>query len=167
MNFGLAGKVAVVTGGATGVGRAICLSLADEGTNVAILDTDVKGAEETARLVREKLRRATALQTDVADAGSVRVAFETVAADLGPVDVLVYCAATTGNRATIDQVGTEDWNNALAANVSGAVHCIKAVVPSMTGRKWGRLIFVSSRAGIDGAVEQSSFAAGPGGLNAL
>lgn len=89
MDFGLSGKTVVVTGGARGIGRAICLGLANEGANIGILDLLIDGAEETAQMIRGKSRKSIAVKADMADYGSIRLAFEKVVAEVGPVDVLV------------------------------------------------------------------------------
>ncbi len=167
MDFGLTGKVAVVTGGARGIGRTICLVLADEGANVAVLDRLVEGAEETAQMIREKNRKSMAVSVDVSDYASVTSAFEKIVAGLGPVDVLVNCAAITDNMATIDKMTPEAWNREISVNLTGAFYCIKQVAPSMAERKWGRIINISSRAGLDGGFGQCSYAASKAGLFGL
>ena len=167
MDFGLLGKNAVVTGGARGIGRAICLSLADEGANVGVLDFLTEGAEETAQMIRGKSRKSVAAKVDVGDFNSVRLAFEKVVAELGPVDVLVNCAAITDNMATIEKMGVDAWNREIAVNLSGCFYCMKQVAPGMAARKWGRIIIISSRAGLDGGFGQASYAASKAGLCGL
>jgi 3-oxoacyl-[acyl-carrier protein] reductase len=167
MDFGLSGKTVVVTGGARGIGRAICLGLANEGANIGILDLLIDGAEETAQMIRGKSRKSIAVKADMADYGSIRLAFEKVVAEVGPVDVLVSCAAITDNMATIEKMSVEAWNKELAVNLSGAFYCIKQVGPIMAERKWGRIIIISSRAGLDGGFGQCSYAASKAGLCGL
>lgn len=167
MDFGLLEKIAVVTGGARGIGRAICLSLADEGANVAVLDFLSDGAEETAQMIRGKNRRSIAVKVDVADYESIVLAFKKVTAELGPVDVLVNCAAITDNMATIEKMSAEAWNREIAVNLTGVFYCIKQVVSNMVERKWGRIIIISSRAGLDGGFGQCSYAASKAGLSGL
>ena len=167
MDLGLFGKITVVTGGAKGIGRAICLSLAEEGANVGVLDFLIEGAEETSQMIREKSRKSVAVKVDVADYDSVCLAFEKVLAELGPVDVLVNCAAITNNTATIDTMSVEAWSREISVNLSGAFYCIKQVAPFMAERKWGRIIIISSRAGLDGGFGQCSYAASKAGLCGL
>lgn len=167
MDFGLFGKTAAVTGGARGIGRAICLCLAEEGANVGVLDLLIEGAEETAQMIRGKSRKSVAVKMDMADYDSVHLAFEKVVAELGPVDVLVNCAAITNNIATVDKMSVAAWNKEISVNLSGVFYCIKQVGPSMAGRKWGRIITISSRAGLDGGFGQCSYAASKAGLCGL
>ena len=167
MNFGLSGKVAVVTGGARGIGRAICLGLADEGVDVGVLDVLADGAEETAQMIRAKGRKASALKADLADPESIRLAFDKATAEVGAADILVCCAAITNNMATIAKMPVEKWNWELSVNLSGAFYCIKQVGPTMIERKWGRIVLISSKASVDGAFGQCSYASSKGGINAL
>ena len=167
MDFGLSGKNVVVTGGARGIGRAISLGLADEGANVAVLDFNLEGAEETAQMVREKSCKSAAVKVNLSDYDSVCQAFEKVVADLGSVDVLVYCAAITDNMATIEKMSVENWNREIAVNLSGAFYCIKQVGPSMAKNKWGRIILISSRAGLDGGFGQCSYSSSKAALCGL
>jgi len=167
MDLGLSGKTAVVTGGARGLGQAICLGLAEEGASVGVLDINFEGAEETARIIREKSGKSTAVKVNLADYENVQQAFEKVVAELGPVDVLVYCAAITDNMATIEKMNVENWNREIAVNLSGAFYSIKQVGPMMAKRQWGRIILVSSRAGLDGGFGQCSYSSSKAGLCGL
>jgi NAD(P)-dependent dehydrogenase (short-subunit alcohol dehydrogenase family) len=141
--------------------------LADEGADVAILDLDLTGAEETARMIGEKSRRSLAVKVDLAQYDDVCTAFQRIVGELGPVDVLVCCAAITDNMATIEKMSVEAWNREIAVNLSGAFYCIKQVGPEMAKRKWGRIILISSRAGLDGGYGQCSYAASKAGLCGL
>ncbi len=167
MDFGLSGKVAAVTGGARGIGRAICLALADEGMHIAVLDRLYQGAAETAQMVQAKGQKAIALEVDVSAYDSVRSAFEQITVKQGPVDVLVSAAALTDNVATIEKMSVEAWNREIAINLSGAFYCIKQVGPEMAKRGGGRIIIISSRAGLDGGFGQCSYAASKAGLCGL
>ena len=164
MDLKLAGKVAVVTGGARGIGRTTCQTLAAEGSSVGVLDIDIEGAEETARIIRENSGKAVAVRVDLAEYESVKQAIAKVVSELGPVDVLACVAAITDNMATVAKMKPEKWSLELAVNLSGAFYCMKEVVGSMCERNWGRLIFVSSRAGLDGGFGQCSYSASKMGL---
>lgn len=108
-----------------------------------------------------------AIQMDVADSESVRSGFERIATELGNVDILVCAAALTNNVATIEKMSGDAWNRELAINLSGAFYCIKQVGASMAARGWGRIIILSSRAGLDGGFGQASYAASKAGLCGL
>ncbi len=167
MNLGLSGKIAAVTGGARGIGRETCLKLAEEGADVAVIDRLIDGAKETADMVCEYGRKGVAVQADVSDFQSVREAFETIVAELGPVDVLVSGAALTDNVATIEKMSLEAWNRELGVNLSGTFHCVKMVGPAMAERGWGRIIIISSRAGLDGGFGQVAYASTKAGICGL
>lgn len=167
MDFKLSGKTAVVTGGARGIGRAVCSVLAEEGANVGILDLNIEGAEETARLIEDNSGKALAVKVDLANYESVSMAFKKVVSEFGPVDVMVYVAAITDNMATIKKMELRNWKREIAVNLSGAFYSIKQVCESMIERKWGRLIFISSRAGLDGGFGQCAYASSKMGLIAL
>ena len=167
MDFGLKGKVVAVTGGARGIGKAICMGMADEGANVAILDVNMEGAQETAKEVAAKSCKSLAVSVNLADVDSVTQAFAKVESDLGPVDVLVYCAAITDNMATIEKMSPEAWDRELHVNLYGAFYSVKQVGTKMAKRGWGRIVFISSRAGLDGGFGQCSYSASKAGLCGL
>jgi NAD(P)-dependent dehydrogenase (short-subunit alcohol dehydrogenase family) len=141
--YNLDGRVALITGAAAGIGRAIALRYADEGCDVGVLDANAAGAEETAGLVRAKGRRAAVAVGSVAERAEVDRAVASLTAALGPVDVLV-------NNAGVLRVGlvleapAGDWRDSFAVNVQGVVNCCQAVVPDMVARGRGRVINMSS-----------------------
>lgn len=167
MDLNLSGKTAAVVGGASGIGRAVCLVLAEEGANIGVLDLNVKEAEETARIVQEKSSKAVAVKVDLADYGSVKNAFEKVVAELGPVDIMVFSDAITDNIATIPKMSVESWERELDYTLSGAFYCVKQVGDSMSKRKWGRIIFISSRSVSSGAYGRCAYVATMAGLCGL
>jgi 3-oxoacyl-[acyl-carrier protein] reductase len=164
MDLKLSGKTAAVTGGARGIGRAVCQCLANEGAKVAVLDILLESAEETAQMIRESGGEAMAAKVNLADYDSVKAAMDTIKAELGPVDILAYVAAITDNMATIEKMKLENWTREINVNLSGAFYCVKQVIDSMTERNFGRLIFVSSRAGMDGGFGQCSYSSSKMGL---
>jgi NAD(P)-dependent dehydrogenase (short-subunit alcohol dehydrogenase family) len=143
------GSVALVTGAASGIGRATALRLAHEGAAVAVVDRNVPGAEEVAALLRTEGRRAQAYGCDVAHAAEVDAAARAVERDLGPVDVLANVAGV-GDTAGLDGIeGIDDarWARVLAVNLSGTFHTCRALLPGMAARGRGAVVNVSSLAG--------------------
>src|SRR5213593_777986 len=143
-----AGRVAVVTGAASGIGKATAVRLAREGARVAAVDRHLVGAEETAAAIRAAGGTARAYACDVADSAQVAAAAQAVLRDLGPVDVLANVAGI-GDAVGSDITELDDarWNLVLAVNLSGAFYWCRAVVPGMAGRGRGAVVNVSSLAG--------------------
>jgi NAD(P)-dependent dehydrogenase (short-subunit alcohol dehydrogenase family) len=147
--MGLAGRTAVVTGGASGIGRAITLRLARDGADVAILDVNVAGAEAVASEVRAAGRRALAAEADVASGASVAAALERVHAALGRVQVLVNDAGIA-SFVPLLQMSEEQWDRLIAVHLKGTFHCTRAVLPDMIEARWGRVVSIASVAGLNG-----------------
>ena len=139
----LGGRVAVVTGGASGIGQAITARLAQEGALVAVLD--IREATETMELVRATCPRAKSVVADVSSpeqvASAARVVFET----LGPVDVLVNNAGIYPSR-PFSQLTIEEWSKVFAVNVESMFLTCQAFVPQMRARNWGRIVNMTSNA---------------------
>jgi 3-oxoacyl-[acyl-carrier protein] reductase len=139
-------RVALVTGGSRGIGRAIAISLADAGAAVAVNYRE-KAAE--ARNVVETIRgaggRAMAVRADVSKAADVAQMVSAVERELGPVDVLVNNAGV-GLIRSIDDLTEEDFDLTIAVNLKSAFLCTQAVLPGMRARKWGRIVNISSGA---------------------
>src|SRR5437867_6573789 len=143
-----AGRVAVVPGAASGIGKATAVRLAREGARVAAVDRHLAGAEETAAAIRAGGGTARAYACDVTDSAQVAAAAEAAQRDLGPVDVLANVAGI-GDAVGSDITALDDarWNLVLAVNLSGAFFWCRAVVPGMAGRGRGAVVNVSSLAG--------------------
>jgi NAD(P)-dependent dehydrogenase (short-subunit alcohol dehydrogenase family) len=144
-----AGRVAVVTGAASGIGRATALRLAAEGAAVGLVDRNGDGAEETAAAVRAAGGTAAARACDVAVAAEVAAAAEALAAALGPIDVLANVAGVgdTAGEDGIEHLDDAHWARVIAVNLSGPFHWCRAVLPGMAGRGRGAVVNVSSLAG--------------------
>jgi NAD(P)-dependent dehydrogenase (short-subunit alcohol dehydrogenase family) len=155
---GLAGKRALVTGGAKGIGRAIALELAREGCDIALLDVDEAAAEATAAKIRELGRAAAAAVGDVAVAASVRAAVTALEAGGGPFDILI-------NNAGIARVGSllgiseGDWRDTFAVNVDGIFNLSRTVVPGMVERRRGAVVNLASWLGRRGNPIFAAYAA--------
>lgn len=139
----LEGKVALVTGGARGIGRAICEAYIRDGAKVAVADRMEQDAEETAAALGEN---AMAVTMDVTDLNAITEGVKAVEAKWGGVDILVNNAGIF-NMASIDQVTPEDYRRQYDVNVGGTIFAIQAVVPSMKKRGGGAIVNFSSQAG--------------------
>ena len=149
MQINLAGKTALVTGGNTGLGRAIALALAEAGADVALTYFSHPG-EETAAAIRALGRKALALRLDATDSAEVsRVMPEVAAALDGHIDILVNNAGHMVGRVPIAEMSDAHWRKVIDVNLSSAFYCCRAVLPYMhTG--WGRIVTMSSLAGRNG-----------------
>ena len=145
----LDGKIAVVTGGGSGIGRAIALRLAGDGADVAVLDLRGDAADRVAADVRSLGRRSVGIPVDVSDAGGVSVSEARVAAELGEATVLVNCAGIAGFSPLLD-MAEADFDRMIAVHLKGTFHTCRAWLPGMLRTGWGRIVNVSSAAGLTG-----------------
>lgn len=163
----LAGKVAVVTGGGTGIGRATCLKLAGEGADVVVVSIVGSEAEGVAAEVRALGRRALARVADVTDHAALDALAAEVEAELGHADILVTCAGVMGARKLITQTTPEEWRRTHAVNLDGTFYAIKAFLPGMLQRDRGRIITLSSASGKMPAALNSDYASTKHGVIGL
>lgn len=164
MDLNIKGKVALVTGGARGLGRAACFKFAGEGAAVATLDIIEGGAAGTAREIEERGGRAIGLDTDITDRDQVKKAISTIEAKIGPVDILVNNAAHCQTMCRFVNLTDELWEEDLEVNLTGTFNITRAVFPGMQERRWGRVLFLSSIAGRLGSFGQTSYATAKAGL---
>ena len=163
---GLKDKIAIVTGGGGGIGRAICRRLAEEGCGVAIFDIDKASAEESAALVRERGAAAHAATVDITDRDAVERAVAAVGDGFGAVDILV-------NNAGWDRVGTflettpELWQKIVAINLWGPLYMHHAVLARMATRGRGRVVTIASDAGRVGSSGEAVYSFCKGGIIAF
>ena len=163
----LTGRVAVVTGGSRGIGRAIAIALAQRGAAVAICYREREdAAQETAALVRTQQVRAFAARCDVSNETAVGEFFGRVRSELGPIDILVNNAGIVRDSLMI-YVQRDQWDEVLDTNLGGAFLCIRAVARDMLLRKWGRIINIVSASGDVGGIGQASYSASKAGLLGL
>jgi 3-oxoacyl-[acyl-carrier protein] reductase len=158
VDLGIAGKVALVTGGARNLGRADALKLAEEGCRVAVLDLNRDGVEETAGEIRGRGGRALALECDIVDRAAVKAAVARVAQELGPVEILVNNASIIWTLAQLMDMKDEDWDLNVGVNLTGTYNVTKAVIPGMRERRWGRVVSMASIAGLMGGFGQTAYA---------
>lgn len=144
--LGISGRCAVVTGGGGGIGRAICLSLAAQGARVVVLDRDLPGATETARLVAAAGGEARAVAADITDTASLGAALQETEAAFGPCRILVNNAALLRNGPLID-LSLDDWNAVLTVNLTGFFLCSQVFGRAMIAAGGGSIVHVSSMAG--------------------
>ena len=154
----LDGKIAVVTGGGSGIGRAIALRLAGDGADVAVLDLRGDAADRVAADVRSLGRRSVGIPVDVSDAGGVSVSEARVAAELGEATVLVNCAGIAGFSPLLD-MAEADFDRMIAVHLKGTFHTCRAWLPGMLRTGWGRIVNVSSVAGKEGNPNASAYSA--------
>jgi 2-dehydro-3-deoxy-L-rhamnonate dehydrogenase (NAD+) len=145
--FSLAGRTAIVTGAATGIGQAIAIRLADAGATVAVIDLNLPGAKAVAAALPNG---AFAIEADVADAASVGRAVDQVLEQTGRIDILVNNAGIAGPAAYIWEQTDENWQRNIAINLTGVFNFCRAVVPHMRSRSYGRLVNIASIAGKEG-----------------
>ena len=161
---GLAGRLAVVTGGARGIGRAICETLARDGADIAVLDLDLAGAEETAGLVRRAGRAASAHRLDVADEAAVEAFYKALSR---AVDILVNNAGICPTTPVLEIRATE-WDKVLAVNLRGTFLMSREALRRMKERGSGRIVSIASAAAkLGGLTAGAHYAASKAGVIAL
>lgn len=160
----LNGRVAIVTGGAQGIGRAVAERFAKSGAKVAIWDLDGKLAKETAAAIGAE---ASGLGIDVTDAAAVNEAAAELEKRLGSVDILVTSAGIAGPNRKTWEYPLDEWAKVMRLNVDGTLHCCQAVVPGMIRRNYGRLVLVASIAGKEGNPTASAYSASKAAVIAL
>lgn len=160
----LAGRVAVVTGGSRGIGRAIALALGSRGASVAVsFRENEQAARETERALVEAGVKSHASRCDVRDPGAIQSFFDQVSAALGPVDILVNNAGVV-NDSLIAFLDQKSWDEVMAVNLDGPYLCVRAVVRGMLMRRWGRIINIASRSAGGGPMGQTAYSASKAGL---
>ncbi len=159
-------NVAVVTGAASGIGRATALRLARDGYEIAMMDLDAAGLAETRTQVQQAGGRAHAFTVDVCDPLSVGSVTRKVAVTVGPPQVLVNVAGI-GLAATVLETSDEDWNRVLAVNLTGPFLTIRATLPLMLDRGSGVVVNIASVAGQVGLARRAAYCASKAGLVGL
>ena len=159
----LENRVAIVTGGAAGIGEAICIRLAEEGSRVAILDIDIEGAQNTAQEIEKAGSEALALEVDVSKSAEVDTAVKQVISRFGTVDILVNNAGIC-QSAKINGMADELWDRTHDVNLKGVFLCCRAVIPHMKERRYGKILNISSILGLTGSPAMVHYGAAKTGV---
>jgi 3-oxoacyl-[acyl-carrier protein] reductase len=177
MEMDLKGKIALVTGAGSGIGRAVALGLAREGVDIAVNDVNQQNAGDAAKEIAAMGCRSTVVLANVADEAEVSKMVERIVEEWGGIDILVNNAGATSHL-LIEDLEKEEWDRVLSINLDGAFNCSKAVIPTMKQRGGGRIIniisysgermtmiggvhYTASKSGIWGLTRQLSYELGP------
>ena len=161
------GKVAIVTGGGRGIGRAIAETLASRGAETALVDRNFEDAQNSAREIQAAThKKSEAYQADVANTEEVRQVVERILADFGKVDILVNNAGITRDN-LIMRIDEADWDSVIDVNLKGAFNFCKAAVRSMMKQRYGRIVNISSVSGLAGQAGQANYSSSKAGLVGL
>jgi 2-hydroxycyclohexanecarboxyl-CoA dehydrogenase len=159
-------RVAVVTGGASGMGESTCHELGRRGHKVAVLDLNGDAAQRVAEDLRGAGVPALGVAADVTDRSAVEEAFAKIRAELGPVHILVTSAGAV-DFAPFTEITIESWQRLVDVNLTGTFHCCQVAVPDMLEAGWGRIVMISSSSAQRGSPGMAHYAASKGALMSL
>jgi len=163
----LTGRIALVTGGARGIGRAVAIALAEAGADVAVnYVTRAVEADAVADAIRKLGRRALAVRADVSDGAAVKAMLEAIAREFGQPDVLINNAGIAPRRG-LDDLTEAEFDRTIAVNLKSAFLCTQAVLPAMRARRWGRIVNISSGAARGAGVIGVHYNASKAGMEGL
>jgi 3-oxoacyl-[acyl-carrier protein] reductase len=154
----LKGQVAIITGGARGIGRAISQSLAEAGAHLVISDVNLGEAQQTAKELAVGDVKCLAVEVNVTDGKAVAEMADRVVKEFGRIDILINNAGITRDGLLL-RMKEEDWDLVLNVNLKGTFHCTKSVLPVMTKNRRGRIVSIASVVGVMGNAGQSNYAA--------
>ena len=162
----LEGKVAIITGGGTGLGKVMALTLAKAGADIVVAGRRVPPIEQTAKEVRDLGRRALAIPTDVADSEQCNRLIERTLSEMGRIDILINNAGGggRGERRPIQDMTDEVWHDVMDRNVSGTFYCCRAVAKHFLAQKSGKVINVASGFGLRGGRDNYPYCATKAGI---
>lgn len=152
MELGLKGRVAIITGGGRGIGEAICLAFANEGTHVVVSDIDFENAKSVSERIRALGPKAIPVKTDVSRSEEAKKLIEVAVSDLGGIDILVNNAGISpkkegGGPAMTWEIETEEWDRVMGVNLKGTLFCSQEAIRHMLPKKAGALVSIASIAG--------------------
>jgi len=156
-------KVAIVTGGAGGIGKEISLRLAEEGANVVIFDIEETLAKKVVKEIEKKERKVFAFKVNIGNYQEVLKAVKEVIDKFGRIDILINNAGITRDNLLL-RMKEEEWDLVLKVNLKGVFNCLKAVVRIMMKQKYGRIVNISSVVGLKGNAGQVNYAASKAGI---
>jgi len=160
-------KIAIVTGAAQGIGRAIALRLAQSGAHVAVADLNFSGAEKVAGEGCALGRQALPVRVDVSSGAEAEGMVRKVLGTFGQVDILVNNAGIGGRTAPIQEVTDRDWDSVMAVNLKGVFLCCRAVIPHMIQRRYGKIVSIASVAGKEGNPNMIPYSTSKAGIICL
>ena len=161
----LKSKVAIITGGGTGIGKAISFAFANEGAAVVVAARNLSRLEEVAKDIKSRGGKAKAIQTDISDHEQVKRMVAQTIDEFGQIDILVNNAARgTFNNADVVDMNLDEWHDTLAINLTGAMLCSREVLKYMIPHRSGNIINISSVAGISGVPKESPYSVSKWGL---
>lgn len=163
---GVEGKVALITGAGSGIGRATAVVLARGGAQVVLCDIDLPGAEETAQEVSREGHRVLPLRVDVSQLDEVEQAVARARAAFGRVDIL-FSNAGIAEQVPLLEMTEAQWDRMFGVHLTGTYNCFRAVLPGMLERRWGRLISTSSMGAMTGGVRLAHYCAAKAGIAGL
>ena len=166
VRFNVPGRVALVTGGSSGIGRAIALGLAGIGIQVGVADKDADGLASATAAIQSRGSRAYGLVADVAQFADVQRMVDEVSERLGPIDILVNCAGIFP-RSPVAEMAEAEWDRVLATNLKGVFLTSRAVLPAMIARKHGRIVSITSGLAITGSSRGAHYTASKGAIDAF
>lgn len=161
--MGLSGKVAVVTGAAQGIGKAIAMALAHEGADIVVSDINLERAEATAREIEALGRKALAVKTNVAKGEEVEALAQATLEAFAKIDILVNNAGITRDNLLM-RMKDEEWDQVMEVNLRGVFYCTRAFVRSMLKQKGGKIVNITSIVGVMGNAGQANYSASKAGV---
>ena len=162
----LEGKVALITGGARGIGKEIALLFAAQGANVAICDVELQEAQKTATQIQALGRESIAFKADVTDSASIQVMVDKILDKFKKLDILINNAGITRDNLVL-RMQEADWDKVIAVNLKGTFICTKIVSKVMLKQRSGKIVSLSSIIGIMGNFGQANYAASKAGIIGL